>query len=214
MVALKGKHLSLGFARNTRELRFLAECLLERGHITYPKEAQVRLSEDEDKVEFESSVCNAIRVTEAGWLSLSTRTPRSSSTAFVAMWFGEEMASAWYEGMQPAIEQDCFWRAERIDLEEHNEDIVDRILGDIRVSRFLVADFTGQRNGVYFEAGFALGLGVPVIWSCRKDWIGKAHFDTSHFSHVVWETSEELREKLANRIRATIGEGNYEPPNR
>ena len=40
----------------------------------------------------------------------------------------------------------------------------------IRKSKFLIADFTGQRGGVYYEAGFAYGLGLPVIWTCRKDW--------------------------------------------
>ncbi len=35
--------------------------------------------------------------------------------------------------------------------------------------RFMIADFTGHRGGVYFEAGFAHGLGIPVIWTCRED---------------------------------------------
>ena len=33
-------------------------------------------------------------------------------------------------------------------------------MAEIRRSRFVVADYTGQVNGVYFEAGFALGLGL------------------------------------------------------
>ena len=34
----------------------------------------------------------------------------------------------------------------------------------------MVCDLTGYRGGVYFEAGFASGLGLPVIYTCRKDW--------------------------------------------
>jgi hypothetical protein len=42
-------------------------------------------------------------------------------------------------------------------------------MAEIRRSRFVVADYTGQRNGVYFEAGFGLGLGLVVIPTCRAD---------------------------------------------
>jgi hypothetical protein len=128
------------------------------------------------------------------------------------MWFDKQTQSAWTDGIKPAVEVDCGWRALRIDLEEHNDDVVDRILGSIRSSRFLVAEFTGHRNGVYFEAGFAKGLGIDVIWVCNEKKINEAHFDTNHFCHVIWTTPADLREKLANRIRATIGEGNYKPP--
>lgn len=61
----------------------------------------------------------------------------------------------------------------------HTDRIDDKILAEIRRSGLLVADFTGHRQGVYFEAGFALGLDVPVIWCCREDEIEKAHFEHS-----------------------------------
>ena len=64
---------------------------------------------------------------------------------------------------------------------------------------------TGQRQGVYFEAGYALGMGIPVIWTCRSDEIDKCHFDTRQYNHIVWETAGDLKEKLTNRILATIG---------
>ena len=56
----------------------------------------------------------------------------------------------------------------RIDKHEHANRIDDEIIALIRQSKFVVADFTGQRGGVYFESGFALGLGLPVIWPIRK----------------------------------------------
>jgi nucleoside 2-deoxyribosyltransferase len=67
-------------------------------------------------------------------------------------------------GIQPSIEVDCgFTKAIRVDREHFGDRIDDRIIAEIRRCRFIVADFTGQRGGVYFEAGFALGLGKPVI---------------------------------------------------
>lgn len=68
----------------------------------------------------------------------------------------------------------------------------------------LIADFTKQRGGVYFEAGFAMGLGIPVIWSCRSDDINNLHFDTRQYNHIVWNDYSDLRTKLVNRIKATV----------
>ena len=70
----------------------------------------------------------------------------------------------------------------------------------------------GQKIGVvrgsaYFEAGFAVGLGIPVIWTCRKDAIDHLHFDTRQFNHIKWEKPADLMIQLADRLEAAIGEG-------
>ena len=82
-----------------------------------------------------------------------------------------------------------------------------RFIARIRECRFVVADATEHKNGVYFEAGYAMGMGLPVIWMCHKDDMDKAHFDTSHLNHIVWDDVGELRRSLANRILALIGRG-------
>ena len=132
------------------------------------------------------------------------------SQAFVAMWFDDFMTDAWEEGIKPAIE-DAGYEPLRIDRKEHANKIDDEIIAEIRRSRFIVADFTqgkgGARGGVYYEAGFAHGLGIPVIFTCRKDVLKKVHFDTRQYNHIVWETREELRSSLANRIAAVVGDG-------
>ena len=91
-----------------------------------------------------------------------------------------------------------------MDLKEHNDKICDAIVAEIRKSRFVVADFTGHRGGVYFEAGFALGLGIPVIWTCKKEELPKTHFDTRQYNHIDWENEGDLFIRLKNRIEATI----------
>ena len=99
----------------------------------------------------------------------------------------------------------------RIDRKPDVDKIDDEIIAEIRRSRFLVADFThgdkGARGGVYYEAGFAYGLGKPVIYTCRADMVDYLHFDTRQYAHILWETPEELREGLKNKIVARIGEG-------
>ena len=133
-----------------------------------------------------------------------------SSQAFVAMWFDESMVAAYSEGAEPSI-REVGYEPMRIDRKEHINRIDDEIIAEIRRSRFLVADFThgeaGPRGGVYYEAGFAHGLNIPVIFTCRKDKIAEVHFDTRQFNHIVWDSPEDLREKLRNRIGAVIGEG-------
>lgn len=69
----------------------------------------------------------------------------------------------------------------------------------------MIADVTEQKQGVYFEAGYALGLGIPVIWSCRKDDLKNVHFDTRQYNHILWESEEDYAEKLYNFICAIIG---------
>lgn len=130
------------------------------------------------------------------------------------MWFKDEMSGAFERGIEPAIEGSGY-ATMRIDRKEHLAKVDEEIIAEIRRSRFLVADFShgddGARGGVYFEAGFAHGLGIPVIYTCRKSDIDKLHFDTRQYNHIVWETPEELRTALKNRILAVIGEGPNSP---
>jgi hypothetical protein len=80
-------------------------------------------------------------------------------------------------------------------------------MAEIRRSRFVVADYTGQVNGVYFEAGFALGFGLTVFPTCRADEVSKLHFDIKHLNTLLWNTPAELADGLNRRIRAVIGAG-------
>lgn len=141
-----------------------------------------------------------------------------SSQAFVAMWFGAEMQDAYSQGFEPGI-RDAGYQPMRIDRKEHNNKIDDEIIAEIRRSKFLVADFTCglaansappeaiARGGVYFEAGFARGLGREVIWTCRADRISYVHFDTRQFNHILWSEFSDLRRQISLRISAVIGDG-------
>jgi nucleoside 2-deoxyribosyltransferase len=153
------------------------------------------------------SAPTAIRLTPLGWQQIEKWRGRDllvdSRQAFVAMWFSPEMAPVFKEGIEPAV-KDAKYDPKRIDLVEHNNKICDEIVAEIRKSRFVVADFTGQRGGVYFEAGFAMGLGIPVIWTVRKDQVKQVHFDTRQYNHIVYDSPGDLKSKLYNRIVATI----------
>ncbi len=137
-----------------------------------------------------------------------------SSQAFVAMWFDPQMDDAYEEGIKLAI-KDAGYKPQRIDHKPDVNKIDDEIIAEIRKSRFIVADFTqgddGARGGVYYEAGFALGLGLDFIYTCRNDKVGKLAFDTRQYNHILWETPQDLRAQLRNRIEARIGKGPIAP---
>ncbi len=145
------------------------------------------------------------RLTIEGWERAAQirRSVADSDQAFVAMWFDATLSGAWADGFRPALEA-VGYRPLRMDVLEYNEQIDDRIIAEIRRSGLLVADFTGNRGGVYFEAGFALGLGIPVIWTCHADHVDALHFDTRQYNYIAWRTPAELRDRLAWRIEATI----------
>jgi DNA-binding PadR family transcriptional regulator len=144
-------------------------------------------------------------IDEKGWEEIEQlrHSMPSSDQAFVAMWFHPETDSAFKDGFQPGI-RDTGYDARRIDTRESNNKICEEIIAEIRRSAFVVADFTGNRGGVYFEAGFALGLGIPVIWTCQEDHMGELHFDTRQYNHIVWKSPVDLRKKLKTRIEATM----------
>ena len=151
-------------------------------------------------------------LTASGWLKVEELIKRlpDSSQAFVAMWFNDKTESAFKEGIEPAITE-LGYRAIRIDKTEHINKVDDQIIAEIRRSKFLVADFTCEpkqvRGGVYFEAGFAMALPIPVIWTCSESSMGDLHFDTRQYNHIVWKTPRHLCELLKFRIGAVIGDG-------
>lgn len=97
---------------------------------------------------------------------------------------------------------DAGYNAIFIDEVQHNDFITPELLKYIKDSKFVVADLTHQNNGAYFEEGYAMGLGKPVIQLCKKD--VKLHFDIAQKNTIMWETEEDIPQKLCNRIKATI----------
>lgn len=147
-----------------------------------------------------------VLLTIDGWKHLEQQATSGGipGRCFMAMWFDDSMDDAYNTGIYPALKEDCGLDPLRIDRVEHNEKIDDKIIMEIRSSQILVADFTGQRQGVYFEAGYAMGIGRPVIWACKDADLQNAHFDTRQYNHISWTDPQDLRVKLANRIKATI----------
>lgn len=185
----------IGYCRNMKEFMFYQTYLEEQGLLKLEKGG------------------NSSCLTTAGWQYINGDTDRENADqCFVAMWFDKSMNSAFEQGMQP-LEETIGYRVVRIDSTHFNDKICHRIMAEIRRSKFLIVDVTGDRNAVFFEAGYAMGLGIPIIWCCRADRIGDdANVDTRQYNHILWDNPEDLLSKLKDRIAATIGPLEYDRP--
>jgi nucleoside 2-deoxyribosyltransferase len=134
----------------------------------------------------------------------------ASSQAFVAMWFDPQMKDAYDKGFELAI-TGAGYSPLRIDRKEHDGKIDDQIIAEIRRSAFVVADFTEHRGGVYYEAGFAHGLGRHVIFTCQRDHLSKLHFDVRQYITILWDKPSDVVAPLQNRILALFGAGPLKP---
>jgi hypothetical protein len=179
-------------ARDPEEVHFLLIELADRKYIHGPRNGPL----------------SPLVVLPRGWERLEeiARSGRSSNRAFVAMWFDENTDDLYNEAIKPAIEK-AGYDPLRVDKHEHVNRIDDEIIGQIRRARFMVGDFTGQRYGVYFEAGMMIGLGRTVIWMCEKKQLDQLHFDVRQFNFIDYESLAEAQGRLYNRILAIEGEG-------
>lgn len=151
-----------------------------------------------------------VKISPTGWAYLDSirNVNAESMQGFVAMWFDDGMREVYHDAIAVGIEN-AGYKPHRVDLREHNEKIDDEIISQIRRSRFVLADFTGHRGGVYYEAGYAKGLGLEVIWTCREDQLDALHFDIRQYNCIVWRPDElsDFCRRIQFRIEAVLGRG-------
>lgn len=184
------------YADDDMEIRYLLAEMLKNNYLTSPYALA--------QVNKEFANIYLVQIGHEGWrfLKESMSQGKSNKQVFVAMWFDASHNDT-YLAIEKAIRH-CGFNPLRIDNKQHNNEISGEILYEIKNSRFLVADVTGQRQGVYFEAGYAKGLNIPVIWACHESEIDKVHFDTRQYNHIIWDSPETLQNELINRIKGTI----------
>jgi hypothetical protein len=168
------------------------------------------LEQDEVKRLVESQTFEDLRLNMAGWQRYEAlkHAQVESRTAFMAMQFGDaEFNRVVNDVFKPAVEAAGFKL--RVLTEGQPAGLIDdQLRVALRTARFVMADLTHGNQGAYWEAGFAEGLGRPVIYTCRKqEWdANKSHFDTSHLNTIIWdpENLQDAGTRLTATIRATL----------
>ena len=129
---------------------------------------------------------------------------------FVAMMFSGETVSTYEQVYKPVIQM-LNYSAMRIDEKQFNGSIIGEITTEITDSVALIADLTGNRGGVYYEAGIARGLQlcnhpIKLILTCKRSFFDdkKVHFDVIGDKIVLYDSDEDLRQKLLKRLQVVL----------
>lgn len=132
----------------------------------------------------------------------------NSNKIFMAFSFSPEMKEKFEPTIKKAVKDASEGKLEAVrvssSITDHDTKIDDELIGMIKSSKAVIADFTDNRPAVYYEAGFAMGLGIPVIWTCKKVDIDNLSFDTRQYPHIIWENEEDLYKQVVNRLKAKI----------
>ncbi len=130
---------------------------------------------------------------------------------FVAMALDHEDTDRLYDKIIKTVLRKRGITPFRIDRREHNEDIDDVIISELRNCDLALADLTYARPSVYFEAGFAQRA-APVIYTCRNDHLRprpndefgnfRVHFDLLMKNIIAWSSSTDAR--FAKRLERRI----------
>jgi hypothetical protein len=149
-------------------------------------------------------------LTFAGWDQYEEmkRGGRVYRRAFMAMKFGDQQLDNVVESVfRPSAKRAGFQLRKLTDVPRAGL-IDNRLRVEIQASAFVIADLTHDNLGAYWEAGYAEGLGKPVIYTCEKSKFEQArtHFDTNHHLTILWDaTSPDLcAQELVATIRATL----------
>ena len=129
---------------------------------------------------------------------------------FIALAFDRKDVEIYYKSLSKLL-QELNINPIRVDKINHNENIEKKLIESLRQCDFCIADLTYSRPSVYFEAGFAEGLGKDVIYTSRNDHFKhketdpegnlRIHFDVSTRNIVRWDKYDKLFEqKLKKRI--------------
>lgn len=89
---------------------------------------------------------------------------------------------------------------ERVDEQMFLENVLDRIYNQISRADIVVAEMTDRNPNVFYEAGYAHGLGKPVILLTKS--ADDIPFDLRQYPHIVYQGRiVTLKEQLERRIR-------------
>lgn len=164
-----------------------------------------------DASSFDGTDLAGINLTLNGWESYEAEKQGqvAGNYGFIAMEFEDPVLDPFVETIvKPAVRDGIGY--DLVDMRNiARAGIIDNIMrAQIRDAAFIIVDLTHDNSGAYWEAGYAEGLGKPVIYICEKAKFddAKTHFDTNHCTTVVWseEDSSEFTQELVATLRRSL----------
>jgi hypothetical protein len=113
-------------------------------------------------------------------------------TVFTVMSFEREFRDVYASYKE--VCKECGFDAQRTDESTSAERIVPRIETGIRQSAFVIADVSRSTSNVFYEVGFARGLGKDVILTAKRG--TELPFDLHDLPTIYWEIQEDLKDGL------------------
>jgi hypothetical protein len=101
-----------------------------------------------------------------------------------------------------AVAEELRYKCERVTEENAADRILPEILERIRRAGFTIVDLTDLRPNVFYELGYADGLGKKVIVTAKEG--TELPFDVKDIPTVFWSGQQQLRRSLTNRIRTVV----------
>jgi hypothetical protein len=122
----------------------------------------------------------------------------TSKHVFVIMSFSEEpKLDDAYESFETICE-DFGYECRRVDNASMTERIVPEIFNSIRKAAFVIVDLSESKPNVYYELGFAQGLGKECIITAYKG--TPLPFDVADIPTIFWEGQKQLKDRLREKL--------------
>lgn len=202
-----------GSLLNPESFRFLIKEMFKSGLLS-GELGSFKYTNAEGGVTSNSDGMANVTLSFAGWGRYEelNRGEASGNVAFMAMQYQDpELDRIVEDHFRPAVSLTGF-TLRRLDDQPRAGLIDDRLRVEIKACRLLIADLSHGNRGAHWEAGYAEGLGKPVIYTCREDVFNDhthehhPHFDTNHHLTVIWDPVkiEDACQRLMETIRATM----------
>ena len=185
-------------ARGGELASVLVEELQERGLI--------RMGNTQEEY-LDGKIFHNVTLSLNGWdqYEAEKRGELSGNYGFLARKFDEpELDDFVHDVLKPTVEESTGYKLRDMN-DVSRAGVIDNIMRiEVRDAKFVLVDLTHDNNGAYWEAGYAEGLGKPVIYLCEQGKFDaeKTHFDTNHCTTVPWDRDDD--EDFRSRLTATL----------
>ncbi len=158
-----------------------------------------------------TTMFQGMNLTLKGWerYAQEKRGELKGSYGFIALQFEDPDLDSFVRNVvKPAVEEEIEY--DLVDMRDvARVGVIDDIMRvQIRDADFVIVDLTHDNSGAYWEAGYAEGLGKPVVYICERTKFQErgTHFDTNHCTTVLWsqDEPERFRQELIAILRRSL----------